>query len=181
MSSIVTPLSKVKIETYYIPRHGFIPNSDPTSKPLIYYKSLFQKGASKAAIKDHINSLKVVEAQWTYTMYPTTHFHTTSHEAIIVLSGGALLLFGGESNPARVELEVKAGDALLIPAGVSHKQVKEIGLEVFDMMGAYPVNAEHWDMCYGLKEEGNTEARIKQLDWFTKDPFYGENGPAVKV
>ncbi|TFK47407.1 cupin domain-containing protein [Heliocybe sulcata] len=181
MSSIANALSDVKVETYHIPRHGRIPNSDPTSKPLIYYQSLFKPGASKTAIKDYVNSIKVVEPQWTYTMYPTSHFHSTSHEAIMILTGSALLLFGGEGNPGKVELEVKAGDALLIPAGVAHRQLKEIGLEVFEMMGAYPIRAEHWDMCYGLEEEGDTEGRIKRLDWFKEDPFFGQGGPAAKV
>lgn len=112
-------------------------------------------------------------------MYPTDHFHTTCHEAIVILSGSALLAFGGVENPRKVELEVEQGDALLIPAGMSHKQVRELGTKVFDMLGAYEIGAEHWDMCYGREEEGDTGQRIKRVGWFKQDPFYGEGGHVI--
>ncbi|EPQ51637.1 hypothetical protein GLOTRDRAFT_133009 [Gloeophyllum trabeum ATCC 11539] len=181
MSSVINPVSDVKVATYHIPRHGRYPNSDADNKPLVHYKSLFRKGAGKDAIKDHLAKVNVIQPQWTYTMYPTDHFHTTCHEAIVILSGSALLAFGGVENPRKVELEVEQGDALLIPAGMSHKQVRELGTKVFDMLGAYEIGAEHWDMCYGREEEGDTGQRIKRVGWFKQDPFYGEGGPATKL
>ncbi|KAK9825331.1 hypothetical protein WJX74_010061 [Apatococcus lobatus] len=50
--------------------------------------------------------------------------------------------FGGDDQVS-VQEQVTAGDVLVIPAGVAHKQVKSSG--GFTMVGAYPVGAPHWD------------------------------------
>ncbi|KAK7691716.1 hypothetical protein QCA50_005116 [Cerrena zonata] len=111
-------------------------------------------------------------------MYRTTHFHSTTHELLVVCKGRATLCFGGEENPGRIETEVAKGDAILVPAGVGHRMTKE-GDEGFEMVGSYPVGANKWDMCYGKEEEG-ADQRIEKLEWFEVDPLYGERGPAVQ-
>lgn len=108
-------------------------------------------------------------------MYETTHFHSTTHELLVVCKGRATLCFGSEENPGRVEIEVQKGDAILIPAGVGHLLIKE-GDEGF---GSYPVGTSKWDMWYG-KEGEDVDQRIGKLHWFEKDPLYGEGGPAVQ-
>jgi uncharacterized protein YjlB len=112
-------------------------------------------------------------------MYSATHYHSTTHEVLCVYSGRAKLLFGGDSNPKRVEAEVGAGDVIIIPAGVGHR-LKEDLEGGFNMVGAYPRGAKGWDMCYGREEEEDgAEERIKALPWFERDPVYGDEGPVV--
>jgi len=110
-------------------------------------------------------------------MHQTTHFHSTTHELLVMVEGSARLLFGGEENPWHVEEVVQKGDAILIPAGVAHKLVEE---QCSRMVGAYPVGADSWDMCYGEDGE-HAEEHINKLTWFAKDPLYGDNGPATRV
>lgn len=57
----------------------------------------------------------VVLSRWRYTMYSSTHFHSTFHEILCVASGRAKLCFGGEENPDRVMSTIQAGDVMIAP------------------------------------------------------------------
>ena len=109
-------------------------------------------------------------------MFSTTHFHSNTHELLVVFRWNAQLLFGGGENPARVEVTVSKGDAILVPAGVGHKLLNQ-GTEDFEMVGSYPKGADKWDICYGKRGE-DVDGKIRNLGWFERDPLYGENGPA---
>lgn len=94
-----------------------------------------------------------------------------------------MLLFGGEDNPGKVEVEVAKGDVVLVPAGVGHRLLREEGRGGLEMVGAYPKGSDRWDMCYGDGREGENEEgirdRIGRLGWFDDgDPVYG-GGEAV--
>ncbi|KAJ4287731.1 hypothetical protein N0V90_012435 [Kalmusia sp. IMI 367209] len=112
-------------------------------------------------------------------MYSTTHYHSTTHEVLCVHQGRAKLLFGGEHNPGKVEAEVRAGDAIVVPAGVGHRLVEDYGDGGgFQMVGSYPEGCD-WDMCYGKEGEEGKAQRVKDVPWFRKDPLYGDNGPVL--
>ncbi|KAL7277854.1 hypothetical protein ACG7TL_008800 [Trametes sanguinea] len=177
----LTPLSAVRVEQHQIPAAGLIPNTSIQNKPLLIYRGVFPSPPPSASqIEGHIAAVGVCEPMWRYPMYPDDHFHTTAHELVTIHHGRARLNFGGEGCPAPVITEVQAGDAVLIPAGVSHRLVEDLD-GGFEMVGAYPVGSEHWDMCYGKPGEEEHIANIKDLPWLPKDPFYGDGGPAAKV
>jgi Cupin len=72
-------------------------------------------------------------------MYIEPHYHSTTHETLVVFRGTARLRFGvsdSDSTASAVEIEVKVGDLLVIPAGVAHCAWRESG--GFCMVGAYP-------------------------------------------
>jgi uncharacterized protein YjlB len=176
----LAPLSSLRVTRHQIPKHGLIPNTSIHNKPLTIYREVFTApNITASQIESHLRSVGVCLPQWRYTMYTTTHFHSTTHELLVISSGRAKLLFGGESNPKKVEEEVKKGDAILVPAGVGHRLLE--GSDGFEMVGSYPAEAERWDMCYGREGEAGVEERIKNLGWFMIDPVYGEEGPAVAV
>lgn len=177
--SLLMPLTNLKVSRYQIPRHRLIPNTSIQKKPLlIYHKAFDPIQLTTSKIESHIQSVGVCEPQWRYSMYDTTHFHSNTHELLVVCTGRATLCFGGEKNSGRVEKEVEKGDAILIPAGVGHRLLKE-GDEGCQMVGCYPAGAEKWDMCYG-KEGENSDQSIEKIPWFEKDPLYGNEGPAVQ-
>ncbi|KAK3303732.1 uncharacterized protein B0T15DRAFT_504900 [Chaetomium strumarium] len=198
----LTPLSTLQTEKHLIPPHppSNLPNSAATNKPLLFYRQAFtftsptnnnnnnpSKASTAEAIEHHLRKTNIVAPQWRYGMYPTSHFHSTTHEVLCVSSGRARLLFGGEENPGRVEVVVQTGDVIVIPAGVAHRLLREEEGEEgggFEMVGSYPVGAEQWDMCYpgeGGEEEEERVGRIKALEWFGRDPVYGETGPVLEV
>lgn len=87
--------------------------------------------------------------------------------------------FGGEENPKRVEAIVEKGDAVIIPAGVGHRLLEDLD-GGFEMIGSYPTGRS-WDMCYGRKGEEASVKTITGLNWFDKDPLYGDDGPAMQA
>lgn len=69
-------------------------------------------------------------------MSPVHHYHSTTHEAMVVNSLSARLCFGGpreEGNIGKLEVEVKQGDVMIVPAGVSHGMLENKG--GFGMLG----------------------------------------------
>ncbi|KDQ55391.1 hypothetical protein JAAARDRAFT_59907 [Jaapia argillacea MUCL 33604] len=185
---MLTPLSSLKVTKHHIPRHALIPNSSITSKPLYIYHGAFtpppstSKSQFKSTVTAHLKKIGVIEPQWTYTMYSISHFHSTTHEVLVILSGSARLLFGGEDNPGKVETVVKKGDVIVHPAGVSHRLLEDLRGEggTFEMLGCYPVGGQQWDMFYGREGEEGVWERIGGLGWFERDPVYGDVGPVLE-
>jgi hypothetical protein len=59
--------------------------------PLFIYHSCFPSSASASSIESHLKEVGVVIPQRRYTLYSTTHFHSTTHEVLCVLTGRAKL------------------------------------------------------------------------------------------
>ena len=173
------PLSSLRISRFQIPAYGLIPNTSLQHRPLLIYHSAFPPSATASAIESHLRSVPGgVRPAWRYTMYSRDHFHSTSHEVLCIASGSARVSFGHLDNPRRVEEEVGQGDVVVVPAGVSHRLVRELE-SPFVMVGSYPEGRE-WDMCYGEKGEERKIGGISGLGWLGTDPVYGEGGPAVQ-
>ncbi|KAI8962595.1 RmlC-like cupin domain-containing protein [Daldinia sp. FL1419] len=174
-----TPLTSLRVSRHLIPAHGLIPNTSIQNKPLLHYHEAFPPSSLTAsAIESHLTTIGVVEPQWRFTMYSTTHFHSSTHELLCISSGKAKLCFGGEDNPEKVEKEVKQGDVLVVPAGVGHRLLED-PTGGFEMVGSYP-KGYSWDMCYGKKGEETKIQNIQELPWFEKDPIYGDDGPVLQ-
>lgn len=176
----LSPLKDLRVSSHNIPAFDRIPNSSIQQKPLLIYRSAFRPAAVNAAtIESHLNTVGVVAPQWRYTMYSTTHFHSTSHEVLCVAEGKAKLCFGGEANPNRVEPVVEKGDVVVVPAGVGHRLLEDHDGN-FLMVGSYP-QGKNWDMCYGKEGEQSKVKEIANLGWFERDPIYGDEGPVLDV
>jgi len=70
---------------------------------------------------------------WINGIYPFQHYHATAHEVLGIAKGRALVQFGGPNGP---RLEVAAGDAVMIPAGVGHCRI-DMSADL-SVVGAYP-------------------------------------------
>ncbi|KAI9811870.1 MAG: hypothetical protein M1827_005221 [Pycnora praestabilis] len=175
----LTPLKDLRVSRHGIPAHDLIPNTSIQNKPLLIYHSAFTSSISASAIESHLSSIGVVDPHWRYTMYSTTHFHSTAHEVLCISTGRARLCFGGEDNPKRVELVLGKGDAVVVPAGVGHRLLEDLD-GGFEMVGSYE-KGKSWDMCYGKKGEEEKVKGIGKLGWFGRDPVYGDEGPTIGV
>ena len=106
---------------------------------------------------------------WTDTIYDYTHFHSNAHEVLGIAEGKVTLRLGGE--PGRL-VRLKAGDMLVLPAGVGHRRVSDDrGLKV---VGAYPRGQAHFDM----KRAGHTVPKVSPPN---TDPVDGEHGTVVRI
>lgn len=179
MTSNIQAPNALRISKHFIPAHGLIPNTSIQRRPLLIYHSVFPAKASASSIETHLTSVGVVTPQWRYTMYSTTHFHSTTHEVLCIANGKAKLCFGGEDNPHAVESVLSKGDVIILPAGVGHRLLEDLE-GGFKMVGSYP-KGKQWNMCYGREGEEDKVADIKGLGWFERDPIYGDRGPVLNA
>lgn len=113
---------------------------------------------------------------WRNGLYDIHHFHSTAHEALGVYSGWVEACFGG---PGGVVKKASAGDVIIIPAGVSHKNIRQSA--EFRVVGAYP-EGQRWNMKYGdEKERKQVDKDISLVHLPTSDPFFGPDGPMMKL
>lgn len=171
-----TPISSLKFATHLIPSYSRLPNCTPHSHPLLIYYSAFPSTTPPSDLEAHLPT-NGLTPQWRYTMYSTTHYHSTTHEVLCVYSGRAKLLFGGEENPGKVEADVRAGDMIVVPAGVGHRLLEDVEGD-FMMVGSYPKGCG-WDMCYGKVAEEGKAKKVSGVKWLERDPLYGNDGPVV--
>jgi uncharacterized protein YjlB len=98
------------------------------------------------------------------------------HEALGIARGRARVRFGGAQG---AELEVAAGDVVVLPAGTGHQCIWAAPELV--VVGAYPKTGKY-DLCRGSQVE-----RVKALNSIPKvplpetDPVHGEDGPLVAL
>jgi len=97
------------------------------------------------------------------------HYHSSAHEVLGIMSGWVQARLGGESGAC---VTLRAGDAVLIPAGVAHKN--EGQSPDFRAVGAYPRGMRP-DMRYGREAERAADARrIARLPPpSVSDPVFG--------
>ena len=136
--------------------------------PLLLYQQAFSGSASDAEAMLKANQWGGV---WRNGVYPYHHYHTTSHEVLIIVVGGADVLFGGPEGE-RVSLEV--GDVAILPAGTGHKRLRSS--TDFLVVGGYPRGQEDWDLRRGGFDEEDVQ-RIKQVALPAADPVFGDGGP----
>lgn len=106
---------------------------------------------------------------WTDIVYDYTHFHSNAHEVLGVAAGKLTIRLGGEGGKL---FRLRAGDMLVLPAGVGHRRVgPDEGLRV---VGAYPRGQAHYDM----KREGRAKPKVALPK---TDPFYGIDGPLMQL
>jgi len=106
---------------------------------------------------------------WTDTIYDYTHFHSNAHEVLGVAAGKVTVRLGGDDGRL---FRLKAGDMLILPAGVGHRRVG--GDEGLKVIGAYPRGQSHFDM----KRKGHAAPKVPLPK---TDPFYGEDGPLRRL
>ncbi|MDR3537268.1 MAG: cupin domain-containing protein [Acetobacteraceae bacterium] len=110
---------------------------------------------------------------WRDAVHPFHHFHTNTHEALGVAQGEAEVLFGG---PGGEVLQVRAGDVVVVPAGVGHcNQSQSADLLI---VGAYPAAAPRADLHRGEAQAHDAAVRaIAKVAVPAEDPVAGSGGP----
>jgi uncharacterized protein YjlB len=109
---------------------------------------------------------------WRNGIYTYHHYHSTAHEVLGIYRGSARVQLGGGQG---VIQEVRAGDVIVIPAGIAHKNLGPS--RDFGVVGAYP-EGQKMDMNYGKPaERPRADENIARVPLPKMDPVFGENGP----
>jgi len=161
------------VEAIHLEDDGAIPNN-PKLPLLVYPGAVEVSGADPAARFEKLFAQNGWSGAWRDGIYPFPHYHSTAHEVLGIARGQAKVRFGGERG--RV-LEVRAGDVVVIPAGVGHQNLGASADLL--VVGAYPGGAD-FDLCRGQADE-----RPRVLDNIARvalpaaDPVHGAEGPLL--
>jgi uncharacterized protein YjlB len=112
---------------------------------------------------------------WRAGVFGFHHYHSTAHEVLGCYGGHAEILLGG---PEGRVVELHAGDAIVLPAGVAHKNVGSS--PDFRVVGHYPADQD-FDMMYGNPgERPRADRNIAAVPMPEQDPVFGPEGPLVQ-
>lgn len=147
-----------------------------TELPLIVYRGVVKMGATAPEACLSLFARNGWGGGWTDGIHPYHHFHATTHEALGIVKGRARVRFGGRSGPV---VAVEAGDAVIIPAGVSHRN--EDASDDLVVVGAYP-GARRPDMERRGSDEMTEAARerVRAVPLPEADPVFGKDGPLLR-
>ena len=163
---------RIEPEPHLFEDDGTVPNNPRL--PFLVYPGALQLGDDPAAACEAVFAANRWDRSWRNGIYPFPHFHSTAHEALGICRGEARVRFGGAKG---VVMTVRAGDVVVIPAGVGHQNLG--ASDDLLVVGAYPPGPD-WDLCTG--EDGE---RPRALDDIAAvplppaDPLFGEDGPLM--
>ena len=166
--------SMIQPYTIFFEDDGVIPNS---RHPLLLYRRVLDlEGEDPASrVQEQFASHNWTNS-WINGIYAFHHYHSISHDEVGVCRGTATLRFGGDEGQ---NFTVQAGDAIVIPAGVGHKNLGSS--KDFGVVGAYP-EGRQWDLLTGRPgERPKADQNIAALPIPDTDPVFGPDGPLRKL
>jgi uncharacterized protein YjlB len=166
-------INKPRIITRLLKNTETIPNS---RLPVVIYQGALDlpKDDPAAAIEAMIHANQWGN-DWRNGIFSYHHYHSTAHETLLVYGGSAKVQLGGEGGVIET---IGAGDVIVIPAGVGHKNLG--ASSDFHVVGAYPPQ-QSVDMNYGKAgERPRVDQNIARLALPTTDPIFGKAGPLLE-
>jgi uncharacterized protein YjlB len=151
-------------EIFLFADDGAIPNSP---LPLLLYRGALA-GRADAAAFEALFASHGWGGLWRNGIYGFHHFHSTAHEVLGIAAGRARARFGG---PGGQSVELQAGDAVVIPAGVGH--LNEGASPDLLVIGGYP-RGQRADLRRGDPAEHDRMLRnIAAVPLPAQDPVVG--------
>ena len=146
--------------------------------PVVLYRSpvSLRDSFDPAAIFEELFALHGWQDSWRNGMYDYLHFHTRTHEVLGIAKGTVRCEIGGADGK---NLDLKAGDVLILPAGTGHKRLKA-STDLL-VVGAYPTEGEYDEpkpLDIGHSQAVAAVARVPRPK---TDPVYGTSGPLTHL
>jgi uncharacterized protein YjlB len=166
-------LDAMPIEEHLFTDDGHVPNNPLL--PLIVYRAVLETGPRAAAACEALFAGNDWSAAWRNGIYAHHHYHSTAHEVLGITAGSVRVRLGGEGGET---VELRAGDVVVIPAGVAHKN--EGASPDLMVVGAYP-GGKSPDMRRPSAQEREPALRnIAEVAPPACDPVYGQSGPLLE-
>lgn len=166
-------MTQTTVTALHFEPRGFVPNNPRL--PALLYEGAFTKSEDDCATAmEKRFQDNGWPPQWRNGVYDFDHYHSQGHEVLGIAAGSAKLVLGGVGGR---ELEVKAGDVLLLPAGIGHRRISQS--DDFLVVGAYPPG-QSGDI---VREEASATMlqRIAHLSFPPRDPVVGDDGPMLRL
>jgi uncharacterized protein YjlB len=154
---------------------GDVPNH-PRWPMIVYTQAIAPEtpGRSEYAF-DELFERNGWPAAWRNGIYPFTHYHSKTHEALGIARGEATVQFGGKSG----QILTARGDALLLPAGTGHKRISSSPDLL--VIGAYPPGSKYDLMRSGEPDKAAIRVRIAKVAKPDTDPVLGAAGAMINL
>jgi len=160
------------VEEYIFSDDGLVPNN--ASLPVLVYRAALETGPRCAAECEKLFARHGWSGGWRNGVYAHHHYHSTAHEVLGIAAGSVRVRLGGEGGSV---LELHAGDVVVIPAGVAHKN--EGARPDLVVVGAYP-DGKGPDMCTPAAQQRERVLRnIRNVPLPSCDPVTGKSGPLL--
>ena len=173
LAAPIAAMNDLQYQSFVFEDDGTYPNN--TRLPLIVLLRVFE--AAPAVNPETIETVfgeNGWDSAWRNGLFAFHHYHSSAHEALGIYSGWVRAQLGG---PGGKTLTARAGDVIIIPAGVSHKNLDQS--PDFSVVGAYP-RGQVWDMLYGKPgERPRADEAIRKVPLPTADPVFGKKGPLM--
>lgn len=160
------------IEEHLFQDDGRVPNNPLL--PLVVYRGAFAAGPGAVARCEALFADNGWSGGWRNGIYAHHHYHSTAHEVLGIAAGSARVRLGGESGKM---VELRAGDVVVIPAGVAHKS--EGASPDLVVVGAYPGGHGPDMRIPGARERERALANIAEVPLPERDPVSGKSGPLL--
>ncbi len=166
-------MTKTTVTAFHFEPWSFVPNN-PRLSALIYEGAFAADAIDLARLMEKRFQENGWPPQWRNGIYDFDHYHSQGHEVLGIAAGSARLLLGGDNGR---ELDVKAGDVLVLPAGTGHRRISQS--DDFLVIGAYPPG-QSGDI---VREKASVvmAQRISVLSFPPRDPVVGEDGPLLRL
>lgn len=169
------PVSDVPVpETFRFEDDGQAPNHPRF--PVLLYRAVESPHGDAADAFEARFAGNRWPPRWRDGIYPYHHYHADTHEAFGIAAGRARLRLGGE---AGCDVELGAGDALVLPAGTAH-----CGLwasDDFVAVGAYPGDVDVDMQRVSEPVPDPVRARIRAVPPPEADPIAGPGGALLRL
>ncbi len=157
-------------ETYCFADDGRFPNS---ALPLLVYRGVLPPDP---AAMERTFAAHGWSNGWRDGIFGYHHFHSIAHEVLGIAAGKVRVAFGG---PAGREVAMRAGDAVIIPAGVAHRNMGQSANLL--VVGAYPGGSDY-DIRRGDPAEHAAAVRaIAAVPLPASDPVLGRHGRLLQL
>jgi uncharacterized protein YjlB len=154
---------------------GSIPNNP--NFPLLVYSGVIDASIQDPALAfETLFSSNGWDKGWRNGIFDFPHYHSNTHEVLGIAKGSARVRFGGRKG---ADLELPAGDAVLIPAGTGHERLR--GSEDLLVIGFYPPGPGP-DLLRGFDANlTQIRKRILAVGRPTHDPVAGTTGGLLDI
>ncbi|WP_191061398.1 cupin domain-containing protein [Geminicoccus harenae] len=150
---------------------GSVPNNPHL--PLIWWQGALEPDAGPEAFEARF-AQNGWGRSWRNGIFDYPHFHTNNHEVLGIARGRVRVRLGGDTG---TEVELAAGDVVLIPAGVGHQNLG--ASDDLLVVGAYPPG-EEVDLVRDASGDEAARARIAAVPLPATDPLDGPDGELMR-
>lgn len=155
-------------EMYYFTDDGLMPNSP---LPVVIYRQVISlRGEEAAKWMEETFLRNAWSNSWRNGIYSYHHFHSNTHEVLGIYSGQVLTQMGGINGE---KIPLRAGDLIIIPAGVGHKNIESKNLGV---VGAYPQGLEPDLLKPSKSNHTAVKLAVSRVTKPRMDPLLGVTG-----